>query len=71
MIVVGERLRLRPPELGDVDLRRRWFSDPEVTRYLPLTGGRQRAAARVGDTYADKLLMSMLRAQWAAGEPIP
>lgn len=39
MIVVGERLRLRPPELGDVDLRRRWFSDPEVTRYLPLAGG--------------------------------
>jgi RimJ/RimL family protein N-acetyltransferase len=32
-----ERLRLRPPGVGDLDAwHRQIFSDPEVTRYLPV-----------------------------------
>lgn len=39
MQLSGERLSLRLPHLGDIDLRQRWFADPEVTKYLPMAAG--------------------------------
>ncbi|MFZ5825491.1 MAG: GNAT family N-acetyltransferase [Bacillota bacterium] len=38
MELTGQRLRLRRPSQADVEPRFRWYSDPEVTRYLPLAG---------------------------------
>jgi len=42
MRLIGERLYLRPPDRGDIDLFLRWFNDPDVVRFL----GRERPLLR-------------------------
>ena len=40
-VLVGERLRLRPPAERDLPLFVRWFSDPEVSYWLSMSEGRE------------------------------
>lgn len=36
--LTSERLRIRRSQIGDAEASYKWFSNPEVTRYLPLAG---------------------------------
>jgi len=40
-VLVGERVRLRPPTETDLPLFVRWFNDPEVGYWLSLSEGRE------------------------------